>query len=498
VTVDDARARAADALTAPGLAAVVDLVAWAEGPAHEPDTTVVVVANADGRVRLSPDDAQVLAGRDPVGDQDPRAFLPYAREVADPSPPNERNAYPFARERLARVLADPGRSPDLVVVHTPRHHFPEVGGHVGEHGSLDVVQSRAPLLVTAPGLPARGVVEGVARLVDVGPTLAALAGVPAALHSDRAGTALDGRVVGQLVPAEAPPARWVIGLLWDGAPCGELLDMAAAGELPAVARLLERGTALDGGALAEFPSVTLANHTSLLTGVGVHRHGILGNAYRERAQRRTVVTNTATAWHLAEGWMHPQASTVFDLVARTDPQASTLCVNEAIDRGASASTMQLIRAAGTSGGADDLEHLLPDPAASAFLESADVLDDPYYVHCTRVDDAGLQQVLQAWQRVEAAPRLTWWSATVTDAGHHAGGPRSAVARQSMREADRRLQALLAHLDSLGVTDEVAFLLTADHGFEGSDPNVRGEWGSALQAAEVSVVDVGPGFVYLES
>jgi predicted AlkP superfamily pyrophosphatase or phosphodiesterase len=286
-------------------------------------------------------------------------------------------------------------------------------------------------------------------------------------------------------------------MLWDGAPCGETLAMAAAGELPGVARLLERGTALDGGALAEFPSVTLANHTSLLTGVGVHRHGILGNAYRERDERRTVVTNTGSAWHLAEGWMRPAAATVFDLVARADPQASTASVNEAVDRGATTSTMQLIRAAGTAGGADDLGHLLPDPASSPFLESAAALDDEYYAWCTQVDDAGLQQVLQVWESAAAAPRLTWWSATVTDAGHHGGGPRSALARQSLREADRRLQALLAHLDALGVTDEVAFLLTADHGFEGSDPSVRGEWGSALAGVGVPVTDVGPGFVYLE-
>ena len=498
---DDPRARAVDALTAASLAGVVDLVAWPEVPAgghvEDPGTAVVVVANADGRARLTPAGTQVLEGRDPVADQDPRAFLPYEREVADPSPPNARNAYPLARERLARVFADPDRSPDLVVVHTPRHYWPEAGGHVGEHGSLDVVQSRAPLLVSAPGLPARGVLEGWARVVDVAPTLAALAGVPAEQHLDAAGRRLDGRVVEALVPCDVAPARWVVGLLWDGAHCGELLAMAAAGTLPGVARLLERGSALDGGALAEFPSVTLANHTCLLTGVGVHRHGILGNAYRERAPRRTVVTNTGSAWHLADSWMRPAAATVFDLVARTDREATTACVNEAVDRGATTSTMQLIRASGSAGGADDLGHLLPDPVASPFLESVDALADPYYSWCTQVDDAGLQQALQAWANPSDAPRLTWWSATVTDAGHHGGGPRSALAAQSFREADRRLQALLDHLDRLGVCDEVAFLLTADHGFEGCDPAVRGEWDGALAQAGVPVADVGPGFVYLE-
>jgi hypothetical protein len=496
--LDQARARAVDALVGAELAPIVDLVAWPEGDASDPDATVVMVANTDGRVRLTPDGTQLLAGRDPVADQDPRAHLPYAREVADPSPPNARNAYPLARERLARVFAHPDRSPDLVVVHTPSHYFPETGGHPGEHGSLDVIQSRAPLIVSAPGLPARGVVEGWARLVDVAPTLAALAGVPAELHVDASGAPLDGRVVEALVPGGAPPARWVIGSLWDGAHCGELLAMAQAGELPGVARLLERGTALDGGALAEFPSVTLANHTCLLTGVGVHRHGILGNAYRDRTAGRTVTTNTGAAWHLADSWTDPSVASVFDLVRSARPEATSASINEPTDRGASTSTMQLVRAAGSSGGADDLGHLLPDPALSPFVESRAVLDDPYYAWCTQVDDAGLQQVLQAWADPAAAPDLTWWSATVTDAGHHAAGPRSAPARQSLREADRRLQALLDHLDALGVTDEVAVLLTADHGFEGSDPSCRGSWAAALDAAGVPLHDVGSGFVYFDA
>lgn len=492
-----AREAAVDALVAPHLGQVVDLVAWPEGPTAEPDSTVVVVANSDGRARLTPDGDEVLAGTNPVARQDPRAFLPYALELADPSPPNSRNAYPLARQRLARVFAHAERSPDLVVVHTPRHYWPEAGGHVGEHGSLDVIQSRAPLLVSAPGLAARGMIKGWARVVDVAPTLAALAGVPTELQRDGLGRTLDGQTVPALIPPGSPSARWVVGILWDGAPSGELLAMARAGELPAVGRLLERGTALDGGALAEFPSVTLANHTSLLTGVGVHRHGIIGNAYRDRPQAQTVVTNTGSAWHRAVGWMSDSTTTVFDLLRRADANATSSCVNESIDAGATTSTMQLIRASGSPGGADDLGHLLPDPASSPYLESPAVLSDEYYAWCTQVDDAGLQQVLQAWADPGDAPRLTWWSAVVTDAGHHLGGTRSTPARQSLRESDRRLQALLEHFDRLGVTDEVAFLLTADHGFESTDPSCRGDWGSALEAAGMPVHDVGPGFIYLE-
>jgi hypothetical protein len=500
VTVATATARAAalDALTDPALAAVVDLVAAPEGPPGAPET--VLVANARGAVRLHPDGRhEVLEGADPVARTDPMAFLPYEAELADPCPDNARNAYPDPARRLLSLFGDADRSPDLAVVHTPRHYFPDEGGHAGEHGSLDVVQSRAPLLVSGAGVAAHGLLERSARLVDVGPTLARAAGVPARDVVDAAGHELDGRALTDLVE---PGTRRVVGLLWDGAHCGELLAMAARGELPAVARLLERGAALTGGAVAEFPSVTLTNHTSILTGVGPGRHGVLGNVFYDRATGERVVPNDASTWHRSGEWLRPGVRTVFEMVAahRGELGVPAASVNEAIDRGAAFSTMAMIRSSGSGNGAAGLGSLLPDPTASAHLGNAEHLTDGYYAWATQVDDVGLQLVTRLWESVAQAPALTWWASTVTDAGHHAGGPRSAVAADSFRDADRRLQAFLDHLDRLGVTDEVTFLLTADHGFEAADPTCTGSWAPALAGAleplGTSWRDEGPGFVYL--
>jgi hypothetical protein len=477
--------RAVDALIDPGLSPIVDLVAWPEG---EGDQRTVLVANADGQARLQagqPD--EVFSGRNLVANQDPMAFLPYEREVTDASPANGTNAYPYAAERLLSFFADADRSPDLVVVHAPRHYFPESGGHVGEHGSLDVIQSRAPLLLSGPSVTPRGVVDDHARLVDVGPTLAWLAGA-----EQRSGQ-IDGRRLPHLLE---PAGRYVVGLLWDGAHCGDLLHLAELGQLPNVARLLENGCALRGGAVAEFPSLTLANHTSILTGVGVGRHGVLGNAFLDRATGVSVNANDATTWHRWPEWARPEASTVFEWVAAARPGASTLCVNEPADRGATESTMRLIREAGSADGANALNHLLPDPSSSPYLGNRNNLDDAYYAWATQADDIGLQQVLAAFADAYSAPVLTWWSNTVTDAGHHAGGPRSEAARDSFADADRRLGALLQHFDVLGITADVTFLLTADHGFETADTFCRGNWESALRAAGVPHREVGSGFIYL--
>jgi hypothetical protein len=498
----EARDAAVRALTDPSLAGIVDLVAYPDGgPGRHtlaPGATVVV-ANARGAVRLDAAGGHdVLHGQDPVARTDPLAFLPYADEFADPSPDNTRNSYPDPGRRLLSLFADRARSPDVAVVHTPRHYFPEQGGHRGEHGSLDVVQSRAPLLVAGAGAARRGVVADHARIVDVAPTLLRAAGVDAERHVDASCAPLDGRARADLVAHGE--GRWVVGVLWDGAHCSDLLHLAAAGELPAVARLLEHGTALAGGAVAEFPSITLCNHTSALTGVGPGRHGVLGNVFFDRSTGMRVVPNDETTWHRSAQWLRPGVATVFETLAAVRPGVMTACVDEAVERGATYSTMQLVRAQAGSGGAGDLDAALPSADDSAFVGVVEHLADRYYRWGTRVDDAGVAQLLQLWAVPAAAPALTWWSHVVTDAGHHAGGPRSAIARDSFRDADRRLGAFLDHLDRLGVTDEVTFLLTADHGFEGADPTRTGSWRPALHSAldplDVPWRDEGPGFVYL--
>ena len=491
------------ALTSPALASIVDLVVWVDVDA-EPSSDrgpVAMAASHVGRVRLDRDGShEVLEGVDPIFSEDPMAFLPYDRECASPCPPTSRdNSYPYAASRILSLFADPTRSPDVAVMHTPRHFFPEQGGHVGEHGSLDVIQSRAPLVLSGRGVAARGLVDAHARLADVAPTLAALAGVPDSSLRDAKGDPLDGGVLAAYLDDEVSARPKVIGILWDGAHCGDLLHLAESGELPGIARLINNGMAFRGGAVAQFPSVTLTNHTSILTGVGPGRHGVLGNIFYDRATCEQVVPNDASTWHRSAEWLRPAVQTVFEMVNSVVPQADsprTACVNEAVDRGADYSTMEKIRDSGSSSGAAGLGDQLPDAHISVHLHDAAHLEDSYYSWGTQVDDLGLEQMLGLWASPETAPTLTWWSCVVSDAGHHAGGPRSDIARASLRDSDSRLLSFLEHLDRLGVTDEVTFLLTADHGFEQSDATVTGSWAPALEGLGIPLRDEGPGFIYL--
>ena len=485
------------ALCDPGLADIVDLVCWVEGDAASGRTAYA--ANSVGRVRLHVDGpAEVIDGDNPLGSEDPLAFLPYDKEVATPSPARStENAYPLAASRLLSFFANTDRSPDLAIVHTPRHFFPDEGGHVGEHGSLDVIQSRAPFILSGAGVRRSGFVEEYARLVDVGPTLAHLVGVADEELRDADGLPLDGSP--QTGHLEAGASRThVIGILWDGGHCGDLLHLAETGELPGIARLVERGVAFRGGAVAEFPSITLTNHTAILTGVGPGRHGVMGNVYFDRRTGERVVPNDESTWHRSAEWLLPGARTVFEMVADHLGDTGglrTASVDEAIDRGADYSTMALIRASGESG-ADALDDALPDPHTSPFLRNPDYLEDSYFRWGVRVDDLGLQQVKDLFADPSAAPVLTWWANVVTDCGHHGGGPRSDMARDALRQADARLSAFLDHLESLGVLDDVTILLTADHGFEGSAPDCTGSWREALDAVGIPYRDEGPGLVYI--
>src|SRR4051812_11979603 len=212
VSVDVAmRDAAVQVLCDSSLEHVVDLVAW-------PEDDAVSVANSAGTSRLTATGTQTLHGRDPVGSQDPLAFTPLTAELADRSPVNENNSYPHAFSRLSGLFRAEA-APDLAVVHTGRHHWPDKGGHAGEHGSLNVVQSRAPLLLSGAGVTARGMLPLSARVVAVAPTLAGLAGVPLSALSDMDGAA----IVDVLAPGEP---RHVVALLWDGCNSNSLYALA--------------------------------------------------------------------------------------------------------------------------------------------------------------------------------------------------------------------------------------------------------------------------------
>jgi predicted AlkP superfamily pyrophosphatase or phosphodiesterase len=189
--------------------------------------------------------------------------------------------------------------------------------------------------------------------------------------------------------------------------------------------------------------------------------------------------------------MRDGVRTVFE---RLPDGVTSACVNEPVDTGADYSTFALIRDTGRAG-QGSLSDWLPPPDDDLHVTAEHLNDHGDYRWSTQVDAAGLDQVLGLW-REGTPPRLMWWNTTLTDTGHHAGGPGSAVARASMADSDRRLGAWLDLVEERGLLDDVVVLLTADHGSEGAEPGCTGDWDAALAAAGIPFRDEAYGFLYL--
>lgn len=287
--------------------------------------------------------------------------------------------------------------------------------------------------------------------------------------------------------------KMVLGILWDGTNPNVLYDMADRGDAPNVARLMAMGTTFLHGAIASLPTATLANHTAVMTGAHPSHHGILHNAWFDRAAAQQVITNSAATWHTAMQFLNPGIETLHHAVHRTWPDAFTASVNEPCEAGADFSTFGLVRAG---------ERPAPPPPELPHATERFVRPVKDYRWGSRVDHTGVEQALGLlsghWRsRDWPLPKFLWVNFTLTDSAFHAGGPHSEIAEASIRDTDARLGEVLAAVERAGVFDDTAFYLVADHGMEESDPEVTGDWDDALRDAGISFRDEAYSFIYLE-
>ncbi len=482
------RDRALEVLCAAELEPIVDFVAWRPAPG------VLEVASAEGHQRVRAVaggwESTVLSGAAPIASLDETFLDSLAAEMADPHPVRSRNAHPNAFESLDQVFDHPS-APDLVVIHTGAHFWGDTGGLLGEHGSPGVLQARAPFLVSGAGAARGGLVDGSCRLVDVAPTMLALLGIEDDPAPD--GPAGDGAVVERVVAAPGA-ARHVVAFLLDGTNPNVLHAMVAEGRLPHLARLLDQGIALRHGALASTPTVTLANHTTILTGRHPGHHGVLHNAWMDRPSGAQVVTNSAATWVGAMQWLHPGVETVHDVVHRRRPGALSVSINEPCDTGADFSVFDLMRR-GEEVDRPPRPEELPDATERFVRPSKD------YRWSSLIDHTAVDQFRGLWSgtyrgRTWEIPTFSWVNFTLTDAAFHEGGPYSDMAAASLEDTDARVGRMLEAVERAGVWDDTAFVVVADHGMQLADPAVTGDWGDTLRAAGVPFRDEGYGFLYL--
>jgi phosphonoacetate hydrolase len=498
----DMRERALAVLLGAQLEPIVDLVAWS------PARGTYEVASAEGHLgfrRLSEGttdggrprwvyEVETLTGRSPVERQDPTHFGGLEAERSVPHPNRRDNSYPHAFDHLAQLF-DHRSAPDLVVLHSSSHYWGDEGGHLGEHGSLGIVQARAPFIAAGAGVRPLGMAEESCRLVDVAPTILELLGCPPPPGAPPGGRLVhqDGEVLNSVI-AEPGRARHVVAMLLDGTNPNVLYDLARRGEAPNIARLMDLGCTYRYGAIASLPTVTLANHTAILTGSHPGHHGVLHNAWVDRLTGDQVITNSPANWLSAMKWLSPSVETVHHAVHRGLPGSVSVSVNEPCDSGADYSIFDQMRAGQPVDRPPRAEEL-PDATARFVRPSKD------YRWSSLIDHTAVDQFCGIWSgdyggRSWQVPTFTWVNFTLTDAAFHEGGPYSDIAAASVRDTDARIGRLLETVERSGVWEDTAFVIVADHGMELANPEVTGDWDVALAEAGVGVRDEGYGFLYL--
>jgi hypothetical protein len=151
----EAVAQAREALLDPAVAHLVEVVISADP--DDPDRYEAAAVDGSVRFRRRADsgswrfEVDEVQGRNPLGDQAVDRFSPLGDELANRYPDRTQNAYPFAYEQVAQLF-DASSAPDLVAIHTAGHNWEDHGGHRGEHGSIDVIQARAPFILAGAGV----------------------------------------------------------------------------------------------------------------------------------------------------------------------------------------------------------------------------------------------------------------------------------------------------------------------------------------------------------
>jgi len=459
-------------------------------------------------------------GENPVANQDRKALATIDAEVAaarasgfDASDPNrafiepEHNAYPFAYERIAQLFDSPN-APDLIV--NPKAYA--FGRQPGQHGALDAVQARSPLIFSGPGVRRGERTDAPACQVDVAPTIARLCGLPLIDGKDATGRTSsergvspdvylkrqDGRVLEEIIDGdEAGSAERAYIFLLDGLSNTELKYRLAddPDSIPNLRRLIKNGVMFEYGSFTNFPSITWPSHNTIGTGAWCGHHDIVNPTYYLRETREVVTPQGQqfdTAKFLGEG-----AETLYEAFHRAfgEPDgregAFTASIHEPCTRGADHATLER-RVIGDRDRLREITARYAGDTSPKWME-----DEQKGAHGESVvDNRGVAQAIVLYTDPDhAPPKFMFHELTLTDGVGHDYGPHSEGERVALDETDVRIGRILDVLEAEGLYDSTLFVVTTDHGMAPVDADLRANQVQAVVDAGMKAV-VPPPLVYL--
>jgi hypothetical protein len=410
-------------------------------------------------------------GQDPLANQDPTLLATLEEElrVSGSDDPDrcffepEQVSYPFAHERISQLFDSP-LAPDLVV--SPRAYA--FGIQVGQHGALDIVQSRGPLAFAGPGIrPGRH--RMVCKQVDVAPTICHLMGFPTIEGRDAIGRPAqtylarqDGEVLHSVLDPQSGRPKRVYVIVLDGLSHTELLYRFdhEPDSIPNLRTILSRAALLEFGSIVNFPSITWPSHSALVTGAWSGHHDIVNPSYYLR-DRREVATPQGQMFE-SEVFLGDGVETLYEAFRRVRG-SFTAAIHEPQGRGADHAALE--------------RRVIGDPArlkalTPRFMEEI----HPRWVEVggelyrdAIVDARGIAQVAVLFDDpAHPAPELVIHELSLTDPVGHDYGPHSEGLRQALDESDTRMGHLLEILRKTDLLRETLFVVTSDHGMACQD------------------------------
>ena len=459
-------------------------------------------------------------GANPIANQDRKANATIDEELAASkasgfpgTEPNaayvepEQNTYPFAYERVSQLFDSPN-APDLAV--NPKAYA--FGRKPGQHGALDVIHARSPLVFSGPGIKRGAMVDAAARQIDIAPTIANLSGFPLIDGADLTGRTSSQRGVapdvylkrqdGYVLTAAldpdsaARPERVYIFLL-DGLSNTELKSRLAEDPdaIPNLRRLIRNGAMFEYGSLTNFPSITWPSHNAIGTGAWGGHHDIVNPTYYLRETRETVTPQGQqfeTAKFLGDG-----VETLYEAFHRVfgdwngNEGAFTASIHEPCTRGADHATLERkvigdrgrLKEATDRYNKDTSPKWLGDKQEGAHRESI-------------VDGRGIAQVAVLYTDAShPPPKFMYHEFTLTDGVGHDYGPHSDGERVALDETDVRVGHVLSLLEERGMYDDTLFIITTDHGMASVNASLKANQVLAIKEAGMACVIPDP-LVYL--
>jgi phosphonoacetate hydrolase len=428
---------------------------------------------ADERGALSFEVVEQI-GENPVANQDPFIVSTIDEELAaaarsgNPTE-NPNQAYfepqvlshPYAYERIAQLFDSP-RAPDIAI--SPKAYA--YGIQPGQHGALDVVQCRAPLVFSGPGVR-RGSFKLNARAIDVAPTIAHLMRLPKVAGIDASGAPAevylkrqDGHPLNEIIDDRAEPPKQVYMILCDGLSHSELRYQLERnpGAIPNLAGLVERGAMLSHGAIVNFPSITWPSHSTILTGAWCGHHDVVNPTFHLREHRETVPIQGNI--FETERFLNHDVETLYEAFKRAGgPGTITASIHEPQGRGADHAAFE--------------RRIVGDKARLKAL-TAEMISDvsprwaadnmPALTREEIVDVRGMAQLINLFDHCgDRPPAFVAHEFVLTDGAGHDYGPHHEGTREAIRRTDRRIGAVLDLLRARGLLDSTLFVITSDHG-----------------------------------